>query len=1401
MDTNKQTNQHIQLNTFQRGMNADSSYDQVSAGQYIFGQNIRITNNTLILDSIDSNTTEGIVTPVACGKPVTLTNITGVEKILATASIGNVGVVIIATAANWEVYKLIYENNAIKTHRLLTSSEKAERDRFSVILNEELEGVTKLYIADGKHPIMQLNIDNGEIKYNKGVYQVEDKITSNRMFPTNQVGIKKQISGTLKTSQIQYTYRLYQKYGISSKLAPLTSKIQVIDNNRNKETGNAENTQTSIGFKLGINVTGEFAEVFDHIQLFRLSYIKQHESPEINLIYDAKFDGTELEINDNGFTPLKQYSVDEFAALESQTVIPQSIEHNQGYMFAANIKDETVFQPEIDAKDIQTYQCNNEDEYILYSDSTYSEDSKKRFQTITDITSEFKYNKYNDINLGAEDEDQCKFINDVLSGAKYLGGLGKIVQWKFVTTKIGLDSTVSDKEFYYYKYFEDEGVQLTNAAADKTYYTKSKNVYISGFTYNDIVGSSLFRSLRRGEVYRYGIVFYDKYGKRSDVYHIQDIRVPSLKECNLFQKGEDGQPYAFPIGIEFTVHDLPQNVVGYEIVRSEICPEYSSILTQCAISRPVLQQNFKDDSESQTSFYNSGFLTTNEIAIQLGFGNCRHTQNTLKTKPESRYAWLWPINSNDYCRLLHDSAYRQFVQNQVYYSSAFVGRFDLLQIFNSEVNMDSDTTLSNLTTNGLKLSAQLFIYGDTIDEDNKKLVADHEKNDYYTISRIYNTSDKTHSDYDGSFHIMPYFAFKNQSESSNVFNYYSYTTDIKFDINGITTSAVDILKAKDAKQSTWEQGITNVQVSGDQILSAVDNYKQYITAIDDCIYTNWTMMGRYDAPVCENEADGTIFDKKYALLINKNSTAFDNSSSNKVFDRTVIGPGPKCLLLKTSQVFLPTTEWHYPEHMGTYLCNITHNASQFNGLLDSQKQYETYYGFGNYSSVQNKSNIVFDGNIYITPCEITTMYKTFDFNDQDNLPSRQIIYNIIMESPINNYFDYGMNYRNTTNQVIQSQPGSIEGIANQERPQHQYNMIYSDNNVSNNVFQAKLLEDKVSNFKQRIVYSEHKTNGENIDSWTTFKPADFIDADSKYGEITNLYTSRDIIYYWQDQAFGKLSVNERSLVKDQNSNSIQLGQGTVLQRTDYLDTKYGMRKDDYCAIQATGGIYWIDINNKAVVAYGEGGAVNLTEYGNVQNIVNENISEDRPCISYDVQNDELLCNFLSIGQIVYNPKFKIMTSVYNRKYTDTIDFKNTLFGLNIDENNKITTSKLNNLKCDDGPTLQSPEVLEFVVNENAYVTKVFDSQSVVTLKRENIDNYFSFVTNTYVTDLNDSSTKSTSSCISDREHNIQYPIERSGNSNYGDRIRGKWMKVKFEIQPKSDFAISQVLTKYRVSFS
>ena len=64
-----ENNTHI--NSFTKGMNSDTAYDQIQNSQYTFAKNIRITKNQSLGGASDYSTLrEGIVTPVPEGELV-----------------------------------------------------------------------------------------------------------------------------------------------------------------------------------------------------------------------------------------------------------------------------------------------------------------------------------------------------------------------------------------------------------------------------------------------------------------------------------------------------------------------------------------------------------------------------------------------------------------------------------------------------------------------------------------------------------------------------------------------------------------------------------------------------------------------------------------------------------------------------------------------------------------------------------------------------------------------------------------------------------------------------------------------------------------------------------------------------------------------------------------------------------------------------------------------------------------------------------------------------------------------------------------------------------------------------------------------------------------------------------
>jgi hypothetical protein len=51
-------------------------------------------------------------------------------------------------------------------------------------------------------------------------------------------------------------------------------------------------------------------------------------------------------------------------------------------------------------------------------------------------------------------------------------------------------------------------------------------------------------------------------------------------------------------------------------------------------------------------------------------------------------------------------------------------------------------------------------------------------------------------------------------------------------------------------------------------------------------------------------------------------------------------------------------------------------------------------------------------------------------------------------------------------------------------------------------------------FDYRVHHSDLKTNNERIDNWAVFKAMNFIDVDTRYGEITNMRLFKDKLLYW-----------------------------------------------------------------------------------------------------------------------------------------------------------------------------------------------------------------------------------------------------------------------------------------------
>lgn len=1631
MDTNK----NVGINEFSGGMNSDTNYNTLQHNQYIYGENIRLTSNSLINESETPDKKEGAIVPIPKGIqiPTRLINKNGEDiddiqysKLLSIKQIDNICVVITKNNDNtWSIYRITFSDQGNIIKEIFKSQEKLDEknNKFSTVINKEVNGIIKLYIADGEHEIMTININDKFDIENKD--KKEDDLISNKYFPKEKLRILNIVSGKLPVGQVQYTYRFYKKYGIKSKLAPLTSKIQVINSTRNKEGGNAEDTTSSIGFQLLVNYDAEEVyPTFDYIQIFRIYYKKVNVDADIELIYDEKITNSgQIKLSDVGRDSLKTYTAEEFSLLDGQDIIPQCIEHNQGYMFAANIKDKTRLNLKNTQFDARSYSANSSGRIRLFDnqDTNYKGDpivfdiGQRRAQPYN-VEKNYTLNKYSDMNVNANPPYVCKYDID-----QYLGGSGNNVSWRFITTKIPIQDSETidnglpptgmgsdDEQLYYLKYdngkIVEEPVQNTTIASmlvDNGIDATAK------VTYNDLLISSQLRSLRRDEVYRYGIILYDNNGRQSDVNWIADIKTPTANEFPIVEKVIEGDE---PSDINITTVDFDGGF-NIAVTRSENSNEktythsfeinsasnveigagqYLYIDESSFVIKPGLQnksgcticvypdspdhpenfvlfslpsgesiklQDLTDQVNKKSLSYGlsraaekfkfsisdiviniiNGGVVSESVSVEEYNNNYSSSQHTIQIqaivnvqfdirllnghvnifgyrpdpflpnlvvlsgsigtsnkKPTKRIEKFYakPLGiqfnvtiPNDYnilgyqiVRCSKDDQYRKNIMqcitsipirqqiNNTHFSpyyphyllttfpydiknAGYLG-YGKNNIYGSLKATDpddpSENTYNYYTVATDSVPSLFQLYSPEITNRRKdalQIVAGAENIDFFGFvysekqSSIVSNIDMSYTIYKDVLHPFDCTnSLYTKSEASCIQYYYEYSN--------LGENISNLKKIQDVKNPLWEDAYSNIQLgstSNDKtgITSATKQYKSYVTSIGNKEYLNWVCNAMYDIKGYKTDVNNDQHYDGWALVQKDDLSDYaedknwykigfnlpDNSTFIKFFtdhqDYTIgehndytkyplrvpsnsgfVGPGPVCFIsdvAMTENVY-NTMLYNTPVAVGTAIANIQHKPIQYAGLSNSDKTLDVYYGFGNYKNInygENATNFinVFDGDVYIVPFEIVQMFKTYDFNSNDTLQSAQFIYYVPIETPINTYFDYGMNYMNTQSKTLQLEPGEISGVASQDRPLSQYNMIFSDNSTSNDVYNAVSNEDDVSEFSNRIWFSNQKISGEYIDNWLIFSPLDYIDSDSRFGDITCLYSVKDSIYCWQDKSFGKISVNERSLVKDTNSNMIQLGTGGVVQRVDYIDTIHGMSKKQFVCENASNNIYWIDDKNKSVLMSDGVNAINLSERANVQSILNDRFDNTGLAIDFDSQSDELLCRCLTGGnQLIFNTKLNLATSVYTREYLDSVRMYNKLYGIT----NPLGLIQYGGIEKKQNESIKlMPAHIVFVVNDNSSVTKVFDNQEVVFSNiGDNTKQFGSSSQFTFNTNIDESLTES---IIEPTffEGNVRYVVPRIQNAEYGQRMRGKWLKVSMPLDGNS---ISHVITKFRQSF-
>lgn len=715
------------------------------------------------------------------------------------------------------------------------------------------------------------------------------------------------------------------------------------------------------------------------------------------------------------------------------------------------------------------------------------------------------------------------------------------------------------------------------------------------------------------------------------------------------------------------------------------------------------------------------------------------------------------------------------------------------------------------------------------------------------FDRLYNNDDQSankRKEKSGKFIIQKAFAYiKLYEQGAGVQDFFNGN----FTFNDYWFGKAQINYIQDFQlvdQIKWDQAFKRNFNKNNEEQTSSKTYTNYAVSAGGAIFTNMITGG-----IC-NDTNGNIFES-----FGNYSGGFKGDGTGKNFNKNVcFGAGGKCLLLSCQYKETGTAgafSYYYPENgnyydslseepyqtepsdfgmitkvirptlLGTYLTNLRQQTTPYGGYSFTNRLTNIYYGDGNYFESGNKWNTVFDGDCHIETFEYTSMHKVYgaytkNGKDELHFPNTHMItYSIPTESNIWCKFQHGWtlssNARDNYASFIQSEPCEITEAYVQKEPEYIYNSVYSVQNTSMPFAAYDDLnpQDYNKTIDTRVYYSDLKQNDEIIDSWCKFRSSNFIDVDQEYGPITDICTFKNVLTFFQEQSFGVLSVNDRSIATDNSGQNIVLGTGGVLDRYDYYSNTYGMHKQQFCSVCTTGGLYWFDSHNNVICLFDGQSVVQLSKQGKVQNILNKYKKNDNFKVFYNNRYNEVVFSILSDDmQIVYNEMLGKFTSTLTIPFDGAIQFFNGEYL--VKKNDAVYIYQYDYLDGSPKSTTQQllSSYVKYVVAQQPLVTKVFDNQEIVTYENLQLqdtmrdDNDYFSKNHKYVWQTESQKIESSlEEQITLRENNHRFAIPRA-DGLFGNRARGKVMICSIEdIKPNPATAIQYIITKYRQSWS
>lgn len=1013
-------------------------------------------------------------------------------------------------------------------------------------------------------------------------------------------------------------------------------------------------------------------------------------------------------------------------------------------------------------------------------------------------------------------------------------------------------------------------------ATDKSVYINSKNE--KRYSINENNTRDQFKSLRLGEVYRYGAVLYDNSGNHTSVKHICDIDLAEeIQDSSVYsiQKYRQTDFYKFKLlGINFQVNwDLLlqkcPDCTAIEFVRCKRTIQDRRTITQGIAGYPL--RIWKEENEevvNKNAICSPGLISTNRFAIT---GHMKHSDDIPYDLEEDCQSQIGVSDSSYLIFTSPEYVYQKDdIQNILNSRNVYISRDGFIKTPNNSYTQIGEYNPGQINLRRIS-SQHAYDYGVPYSVYKAPNDIEHElyqwlKNHYIGDSNSQPTygsevpEDGTvtyiHSAWIGQYFARmifehgeldyPMYINRFRPKVPKVFTSYSqfvtnfsqhgvnegYVDDVIFS----SESTEDIPNPGDAFDSTTDPVSFN---AGDYVLPGKNvSYLQWIIPV--------AFGGTNNASVLKNDqplANPTKTDPAdYQPVIAGSPGEYSIFQSRAGMFSYPIGSAGECIILKKQQ---PGEFYNEADnYFGAEIISIKQNIVPYGG--ESTIDSSIYVSYGNIFSAEtgNKNYEVYDGDCFPGVFVYNSSKAWFEAPlgagvAQSNIQAIPIYSDIDLSAT---FGDLVPNKTIPPSEFywFQDIPIKIEGYQ-QGLYSYMYNTAYSSDPTAVPYTSIKYTKIDTGNFDCRVMYSDPKTNNEHIDSWLKFDTNNYIDVDSRFGQITNMRLFKDKLLFWQEHATGILSVNERTVLNDLENNDIVVGTGGTLQRYDYISTVYGMKPNQYDAeVQSNIAQYWWDGYNKELLAYAGGmELVPMTKTKSVTNYINQRKESNHPTLIYDNKYDEVLAQVVQNDTLVYNEQIQAFSSVYTFVPLYKAFVETDLYLANTDCIYKWNKQPNEKSSLFDAPAF--PKV-RIVVNKNNIYTKTFDNiifggrlyggstiaeenkiinktNAYYIKNKDHINSPMQHLKFVFETPLKQSSSIKGDNAISVNEYDYRMAIPRNGSYateqhsssdvqnversvEYGNRMRGKTMQCEMSSDYNStDFSLQYITTKFRMSWS